>query len=134
MASPSVPASFGFRLQHVQLAIPRGAEDDCRRFYVGVLGLIEVPKPPALAVRGGMWLRADGVEIHLGVEDDFRPAKKAHPAFIVASFEALVERLTASGVEIRWDESIPGTRRFHASDNVGNRLEFIASPVDDATQ
>jgi catechol 2,3-dioxygenase-like lactoylglutathione lyase family enzyme len=118
--------SFGFTLQHVQLAIPRGSEDECRRFYVGILGLSEVPKPPALAARGGMWLRAEGVEIHLGVEDDFRPAKKAHPAFVVANFDALVERLTASGVEIRWDESIPGTRRFHVSDNAGNRLEFIA--------
>ena len=126
MTSQSVPTSFGFCLQHVQLAIPPGAEDACRRFYVGVLGLTEVPKPPALAVRGGMWLRADGIEIHLGVEDDFRPAKKAHPAFIVTNFDALVGRLTASGIEIRWDESIPGLRRFHASDNVGNRLEFIA--------
>ena len=127
MASPSVPASFGLRLQHVQLAIPRGSEDACRKFYVELLGLTEVPKPPALAVRGGMWLRAAGVEIHLGVEDDFRPAKKAHPAFVVADFEGLVARLGASGVEIRWDESIPGTRRFHASDNVGNRLEFMAA-------
>ena len=127
MASPSVPASFGFRLQHVQLAISRGSEDACRRFYIEILGFTEVPKPLALAVRGGMWLRAAGVEIHLGVEDDFRPAKKAHPAFVVTDFEGLVARLTASGVEIRWDESIPGTRRFHASDNVGNRLEFIAA-------
>ena len=134
MASPSVPASFGFRLQHVQLAIPRGSEDACRQFYVGILGLTEVPKPPALAVRGGMWLRAEGVEIHLGVDDDFRPAKKAHPAFIVTGFEGLVERLTASGIEIRWDESIPGTRRFHTSDNVGNRLEFIAPSAHDAPQ
>ena len=126
MASPSVPASFGFRLQHVQLAIPRGAEEACRQFYIGILGLAEVPKPPALAIRGGMWLRADDVEVHLGVEDDFRPAKKAHPAFVVNDFDGLVARLTAHGVEIRWDESIPGTRRFHASDNVGNRLEFIA--------
>ena len=85
---PSAPAPFGFRLQHVQLAIPRGSEDACRRFYVDILGLVEVPKPPALAVRGGMWLRADDVEIHLGVEDDFRPAKKAHPAFVVANFDA----------------------------------------------
>jgi hypothetical protein len=74
-----------------------------------------------------MWLRAEDVEIHLGVEEDFRPAKKAHPAFIVADFDGLVARLTHAGVEIRWDESIPGTRRFHASDNVGNRLEFMAA-------
>ena len=126
MTSPSVPASFGFQLQHVQLAIPRGSEDACREFYVGILGLTEVPKPPALAVRGGMWLRTGGVEIHLGVEDDFRPAKKAHPAFVVTDFDGLVERLTSRGIEIRWDDAIPGTRRFHASDNVGNRLEFIA--------
>lgn len=130
MASTSVPSSFGFCLQHVQLAIPRGSEEACRRFYIGILGLTEVPKPPALAVRGGMWLRAEDVEVHLGVEDDFRPAKKAHPAFIVASFDALVERLTSAGIEIRWDESIPGTRRFHASDNVGNRLEFIAPKAE----
>ena len=129
MTSPSVPTSFGFRLHHFQLAIPRGSEDACRRFYIDVLGLTEVPKPPALAVRGGMWLRAEGVEIHLGVEEDFRPAKKAHPAFIITDFDGLVARLAASGVEIRWDESIPGTRRFHASDNVGNRLEFIAPKV-----
>ena len=126
MTAPSVPISFGFLLQHVQLAIPRGSEDACRRFYVGILGLVEVPKPPALAVRGGMWLRAGGVEIHLGVEDDFRPAKKAHPAFVVTDFDGLVERLTERGIEIRWDDAIPGTRRFHVSDNVGNRLEFIA--------
>jgi catechol 2,3-dioxygenase-like lactoylglutathione lyase family enzyme len=129
MPSPSVPPPFGFRLDHVQLAIPRGSEDACRRFYVEILGLTEVPKPPALAVRGGMWLRADGAEIHLGVEDDFRPAKKAHPAFVVTNFDALVARLKASGIEIRWDESIPDLRRFHASDNVGNRLEFIAPKV-----
>jgi catechol 2,3-dioxygenase-like lactoylglutathione lyase family enzyme len=126
MSHPSAPASFGFRLQHVQLAIPRGSEDACRQFYVAILGLTEVPKPPALAIRGGMWLRAEDGEIHLGVEDDFRPARKAHPAFVVTDFEGLVARLTKAGVEIRWDESIPGTRRFHASDNVGNRLEFIA--------
>jgi hypothetical protein len=129
MLSQPVPPSFGFRLEHVQLAIPRGSEDGCRRFYVETLGFTEVPKPPGLAVRGGMWLRADGVEIHLGVEDDFRPAKKAHPAFLVKNFDALVARLGSSGVEIRWDESIPDTRRFHASDNVGNRLEFIAPKV-----
>ena len=126
MTAPSVPTSFGFLLQHVQLAIPPGSEDACREFYVGTLGLTEVPKPPALAVRGGMWLRAGSVEIHLGVEDDFRPAKKAHPAFVVTDFDGLVARLTARGIEIRWDDGIAGTRRFHASDNVGNRLEFIA--------
>jgi catechol 2,3-dioxygenase-like lactoylglutathione lyase family enzyme len=116
---------FGFRLQHVQLSMPKGAEAACRRFYVDILGLIEIPKPPVLAARGGMWLRADDIEVHLGVEEDFRAAKKAHPAFVVRDFDALAAHLTAQGVAITWDENLPGTRRFYASDNLGNRLEFI---------
>jgi catechol 2,3-dioxygenase-like lactoylglutathione lyase family enzyme len=71
---------FGFRWQHVQLSMPEGHEAACRRFYVDILGLTEVAKPPVLAARGGMWLRADDIEVHLGVEEDFRAAKKAHPA------------------------------------------------------
>lgn len=116
---------FGFRLQHVQLAIPKGSEDECRRFYLDVLGLSEVPKPPALAARGGLWLRSDEMEIHLGVEEDFRPAKKAHPAFVVQNFDALAAHLIAKGTKLTWDDNLPGKRRFYAADNLGNRLEFI---------
>ncbi len=117
-------------LDHVQLAIPPGAEERCRPFYIGLLGMTELKKPDILAKRGGLWLRSGPVEIHLGVEADFRPARKAHPAIRVADLDALAERLLRAGHEIKWDTDIPQVRRFHASDPVGNRLEFIndASP------
>ncbi len=117
--------TFGFAIQHVQLSIPKGSEDACRRFYLDILGWVEVPKPPVLAARGGLWMRVDNIEVHLGVEEDFRPAKKAHPAFLVIAFDALVARLEASNVAITWDDNVPGVRRFFAHDNLGNRLEFI---------
>ena len=117
--------ALGFGLHHVQLAVPAGSEDACRAFYVGVLGLTEVPKPPALAARGGLWVRADALELHLGVEDDFRPARKAHPGILVGDVDALAARLTAAGVAVRWDGDFPGHRRCYADDPVGNRLEFL---------
>src|SRR5213082_3680821 len=122
-----VPTEFGLGLHHVQLAVPPGSEDECRRFYVDVLGMTEVAKPPALATRGGLWVRADRLEIHLGVEPDFRPARKAHPGILVGDLDALAERLCAHGVEVTWDDNFPGYRRFYAFDNVGNRLEFLMS-------
>ncbi|MEV5738967.1 VOC family protein [Microbispora rosea] len=117
---------FGYRLHHVQLAIPAGAEDDCRAFYVDVLGMTEIGKPPVLAARGGLWVRAGALEIHLGVEEDFRPARKAHPGILVAGLDDLAARLAAAGVEVSWDPHFPGHRRFYAHDNVGNRLEFLS--------
>jgi catechol 2,3-dioxygenase-like lactoylglutathione lyase family enzyme len=122
---PDVTSPFGFAFQHVQLSIPQGSEDACRRFYLDVLGWTEVPKPAALAARGGLWMRADSIEVHLGVEEDSRPAKKAHPAFLVTHFDALVARLEASHVAITWDNNVPGVRRLFAHDNLGNRLELI---------
>ncbi|MFC4535583.1 VOC family protein [Sphaerisporangium dianthi] len=126
-ASPAPAASspFGLGLHHVQLASPPGEEEACRRFYVGVLGMTEVGKPPELAARGGLWVRADALEIHLGVEPDFRPARKAHPGILVADLDALAERLTAHGVQITWDDAFPGHRRFYAADCHQNRLEFL---------
>ena len=115
------------RLDHVQLAIPAGAEAACRAFYVGVLGMAELPKPPELAKRGGLWVRSGDVEIHLGVEADFRPARKAHPGIVVADIDALAARLAAAGHAPAWDEAIPDLRRFFAADPLGNRLEFIGS-------
>jgi catechol 2,3-dioxygenase-like lactoylglutathione lyase family enzyme len=119
----ATPLHFG--LHHVQLAVPAGSEDACRAFYVDVLGMLEVAKPPVLAARGGLWVRADGLELHLGVEEDFRPARKAHPGIRVQGLDALAAALTAAGTAVRWDDDFPGHRRFYADDPVGNRLEFI---------
>lgn len=106
--------------------MPAGAEDAARAFYVGLLGMAELPKPPALATRGGCWFASGRAQIHLGVEADFRPARKAHPALLCADFEGLRDRLRSSGVEINDDENIPGVRRCHISDPFGNRIELIA--------
>lgn len=114
-------------LDHVQLAMPAGSEAVAESFYVGVLGLTRVEKPPALAKRGGCWFRGEGVELHLGVESDFRPARKAHPALRVEGLDALAEVLQSAGHEVRWSDEVPGTRRFHTDDPFGNRLEFIAT-------
>ena len=122
---PDHRSPFGLGLHHVQLAIPAGSEDDCRAFWVGLLGLVELPKPPALAARGGLWVRGDGVELHQGVEADFRPARKAHPGIRVEDLDGLAAALTAGGVEVTWDDDFPGHRRCYAADPVGNRLEFI---------
>jgi catechol 2,3-dioxygenase-like lactoylglutathione lyase family enzyme len=113
------------RLDHVQLAIPEGAEDPCRHFYVDLLGLAEVPKPPALAGRGGLWLESGPVKIHLGVEEDFRPARKAHPALAVSDLDSLARRLSAAGCQPIWDDAIPEIRRFYVADPVGNRIEVM---------
>lgn len=115
-------------LHHVQVSCPAGSEQTLRAFYVGVLGMSEVPKPPALAVRGGAWFR-DGeepgaAEIHCGVEAPFAPARKAHPGVAVDDVEALADAVSSAGGEVRWDDQIPGLRRFHTDDPVGNRLEF----------
>lgn len=116
---------FGYSLHHVQVAVPPGGEDDSRAFYVGVLGMTELEKPPVLAARGGLWVRADGVEIHIGVEEEFRPARKAHPGIRVTALDALAQRLSDAGVDVVWDGNFPGHRRFYAADPHGNRLEFI---------
>ncbi|MBO3750786.1 VOC family protein [Streptosporangiaceae bacterium NEAU-GS5] len=112
-------------IHHVQLAAPTGSEPELRAFYGGVLGLAEVAKPLELAKRGGVWFRGSGVEVHLGIEDDFRPARKAHPAFIVFSLDALITRLTDAGVDVTPDDLFPGYRRCYAQDPVGNRIEFL---------
>lgn len=123
--SPDSSTTLGFSLHHIQLAIPVGAESKCREYYVRLLGLHEIQKPPLLATRGGLWLRGDGLEVHLGVEEDFRPARKAHPGILVIELDRLAEVLAANGHRIEWDEAFPGFRRFYSSDPVGNRLEFM---------
>jgi catechol 2,3-dioxygenase-like lactoylglutathione lyase family enzyme len=114
-------------LHHVQLAMPPGpeAETAAEAFFAGVLGLRRVEKPSALAGRGGAWFRGDGVELHLGVEEPFAPARKAHPGILVDGLDALAGRLEAAGVEVEWDDLFPGFRRFYAHDPFGNRLELL---------
>lgn len=112
------------RLHHVQVSCPRGGEDVARAFYVGVLGLREIPKPPVLAARGGVWFAGDGFELHVGVEEPFRPATKAHPGLAVADVDATEQAVRAAGHRTRWDDAIPGVRRFHTADGHGNRVEL----------
>ena len=116
-------------IDHVQLAAPPGCEEEARRFFGALLGLTELPKPPALAARGGLWFQCGAQQIHIGIERDFRAAKKAHPAFRISdarAWEALRERLRAAGVAVREDDEIEEACRFFAEDPWGNRLEFVA--------
>jgi catechol 2,3-dioxygenase-like lactoylglutathione lyase family enzyme len=114
-----------WRLDHVQLAIPSGAESRCDEFYVNVLGFRVLEKPPILAARGGRWYQHGDALLHLGVEDEFRPAKKAHPALVLDNYDETLHRIGESGVEVVPDESIPGTQRCYVADPVGNRLELV---------
>lgn len=124
-------AEYGFDgLHHVQLAIPPGAEDLCREFWGGVLGMTELEKPPVLAARGGCWFRGGGLEVHLGVEEDFSPARKAHPGILVRSLNGLAKRLEEHGHEVIRDDDFPGHERFYSFDKLGNRLEFLEPERD----
>ncbi|MDW4910484.1 VOC family protein [Streptomyces sp. ADMS] len=112
-------------VDHVQLAAPTDSEDALRAYYVDVLGMTEIPKPPALAARGGCWFQAGPVQLHLGIEEDFRAARKAHPGLRVVGIDAYAELLAARGATVTWDGDLPGHRRFFSCDPVGNRLEFL---------
>jgi catechol 2,3-dioxygenase-like lactoylglutathione lyase family enzyme len=113
-------------IDHVQLAAPPGCEADARAFYGELLGLDELPKPPALQARGGVWFACGAQQLHVGVEEPFAPARKAHPALAVDDLDALAARLAGAGVEVTWDDAIPGARRFYAADPFGNRLELLS--------
>ncbi|MFI9648963.1 VOC family protein [Streptomyces sp. NPDC052040] len=119
-------------VDHVQLAAPPGSEDLLRAYYADVLGMTEIPKPPVLAARGGCWFQAGTVQLHLGVEEDFRPARKAHPGLRVTGIETYAARLAARGATVTWDGNLPGHRRFYSEDPVGNRLEFLEPVATDA--
>ena len=115
----------------MQVAIPAGSEERCDAFYVLLLGFAVVAKPPALAIRGGRWYVRDEAALHLGVEEDFSPARKAHPALAIEDYDAVVARLTEAGMAVRADYEIEGTRRCYVEDPVGNRLELIdGSTID----
>lgn len=113
-------------IHHVQLAMPPGGEGEAVAFYGGVLGIAQVPKPANLAARGGCWFETATVRIHLGVEAEFTPARKAHPAFVVTDLAGLRSRLVESGYETMKDEPLPGFDRFYVYDPFGNRLEFLS--------
>ena len=117
-------------IDHVQVAIPVGGEDAARAFYVDVLGMVEVPKPPVMAARGGAWFRAGPIEIHVGADPDFTPARTAHPALLVVDLHEVIER---ARLDARWSDEIEGSVRCHVDDPFGNRIELIESrPLDGA--
>jgi len=113
-------------INHVQITIPEDREGDARTFYINVLGFTEIPKPPALATRGGAWFQSESAQLHLGVEKDFHPARKGHPAFLVYDLDAMLEKVQRLGYE--WDASQPpleGYKRAHIYDPFGNRIELM---------
>lgn len=112
-------------IHHVQLGAPADSESAARAFWVDVIDLEEIPKPPSLVTRGGCWFRGHGIEIHIGIEDDFRAARKAHPGLLVADLDTWAQRLIAAGFDVTWDEEFPGMRRFYSADPFANRLEFL---------
>lgn len=113
------------RLDHVQLAMPAGREDEAVAFYRGLLGIPLIPKPPHLAARGGCWFERDDLKVHLGVDAQFRPATKAHPAFIVDDVQGLGAALAAAGHRVVSDEPLDGYDRIYVDDPFGNRIELM---------
>lgn len=113
------------KIDHIQLAAPRGCEQAAREFFSGVLGLIEVEKPAELKKRGGVWFEFGTFQLHIGVEEPFSPAKKAHPAFVVENIEGLKGHLREKDILFTEDDALPGASRIHVHDPFGNRLEFL---------
>ena len=115
-------------LDHIQIAAPPGCEAQARRFFGELLGLEEIEKPDPLRGRGGVWFALGSQQLHIGVEEPFSPARKAHPAFRVAlpALEPIAQRLQAAGAPVRWDEELPAIRRFFSEDPWGNRIEILA--------
>lgn len=114
-----------YGLDHVQIAAPKDSEDVERTFFHDVLGMEEIEKPEDLKKRGGLWFTCGTHQIHIGIDPDFKPAKKAHPAIHVKNIQALKERILSQGVSIRDDELLPGADRFYVDDPFGNRMEFL---------
>jgi catechol 2,3-dioxygenase-like lactoylglutathione lyase family enzyme len=117
--------SLAFEIDHVQIAMPKGGEGEARRFFGELLGLAELPKPPDMATRGGCWFATSDRQIHLGVDADFRAAKKAHVALNTASLDELRARLERAGYETYDDSEVGGRKRFFTHDPFGNRIEFM---------
>ena len=119
-----------YGIDHVQLSMPAGGEALARRFYIEILGLTELPKPPELAARGGAWFRCGPLQLHLGVEAEFRPAKRAHPALLVRNLAETIQALTSAGCEVKYDSvTIEGFDRAFTADPFGNRIELLEPHV-----
>ncbi|GIN91157.1 glyoxalase [Siminovitchia terrae] len=112
-------------IDHVQLVAPKGSENIARGFFNGVLGMEEIPKPENLVKRGGVWFKCGAHQLHIGIQEDFIPAKKAHPAFHVENLEGLREQIINKGIKVIEDEPLEGAKRFYVNDPFGNRLEFL---------
>lgn len=120
MTSPPFTA-----IDHVQLAITPGGEDEARKFYVDILGMREIPKPTDMAKRGGCWFESGSVQIHVGIEPDFKASKKAHPALRCSNYQQTIQRLQDFGIEVKEADGMPGVLRAHILDPFGNRIELI---------
>lgn len=112
-------------IEHVQLAMPPGGENVARKFYSEVLSIPEIPKPPNLVKRGGVWFESGSVKIHLGIENEFRPARKAHPALLVVNLVELVEKLRFHNIDVIDGEPLDDYWRVYMSDPFGNRIELM---------
>jgi len=112
------------RIDHIQLAMPKGREEEARRFYHDLLGIPEMPKPPQLAARG-VWFERGDLKARLGVDKQFVPARKAHPGFLVADLPALIAKLRGAGIVVNIDEPLESCRRVYVDDPFGNRLKFL---------
>jgi catechol 2,3-dioxygenase-like lactoylglutathione lyase family enzyme len=115
-------------LDHVQIAAPPGSEAQARAFYGELLGLEEIPKPEPMRASGGVWFRLGAQQLHVGIQDPFAPARKAHPGLRTdrAELDAIAARLADAGVPVDWDERYPGVRRFYTADPFGNRIELLS--------
>jgi catechol 2,3-dioxygenase-like lactoylglutathione lyase family enzyme len=120
------------RIDHVQVAGPPGCEPAARAFYGELLGLREIRKPEPLAQRGGVWFELGSHELHVGVDPEFRPARKAHPALTATHIDELASRLVAAGAIVDWNDDINGVRRFYTADPFGNRLEIVGVRLSSA--
>lgn len=112
-------------IDHVQLAAPPGEEETARKFFVGILGFIEVEKPPLLKSQGGVWFQSGGIQLHIGADEAFVPAEKAHPAFRMKDLEGLKKHLDKESVPYQEDSRLPGAKRIYVKDPFGNRMEFL---------
>lgn len=112
-------------IDHVQIAAPKGSEDEARNFFIDVIGMKEIPKPSNLAKKGGVWFKCGNHQLHIGIQEDFFPAKKAHPAFHVENIEDLRNKIQKSGFVTDPGDTLEGANRFYVNDPFGNRIEFI---------